>query len=497
MTRKEGSFLPRNIDAEASILGGILLRNDVLALVDTLEVDDFFDHKHKVVFQAVRNLESAKVPIDIVTLENEIAKAGKLEAVGGVAFLGELTLKVPTADNVVAYAKIVRDHRITREVRLMIGEVLTEAETDGVEGEQLVHDVTVALLSVATGQERPIYTMGQLITAEAERVRTDVEARLAGSVVFAGVPTGITELDEKTGGHPRGVPTVYIARPMCGKTTLAMNLAMGSKRLAGVESLLATYEDGLASFGQRGLGQESQISTELLRARRVSEGDLDTIAAAVTRGQVRTEGILPAAGMSAEALVRRVRRENLVRRHRGQAPYGQLIVDYIQKMPMPQHAKSRDEGLTHIGAVLSAFAQDEDIALVILAQLNREVERRDDKIPKLSDIRDSGSIEQDGKLIIALHRPWLYEPNKKDSTGKLVYTPNMLNLWCLKNHQGEAMWTIPLWWDVATHTICNSQLDHGAARNATRTAVHEQQRLSRDDGDLARRFDEAPDWHHR
>lgn len=492
--RQQSSHLPHNLDAEASILGGVILRNDALALIDTIETQDFYDHKHKVVFEAIRNLEAARVPIDVVTIENEIAKTGRLEAIGGVAFLGELTLRVPTADNMVAYAEIVRAKRITRDVMLMVGDVLAEAKDGEIEGERLVHDMTVGLLSVTTGGERPIYTMGQLIADEAARVRTDVEAKLAGATVFAGVPTGIAVLDEKTGGHPRGVPTVYIARPMCGKTTIAMHLAKSSRVIGGIESLLATYEDGVQSFGQRGLGQESHLSTELLRARRVKAEDLDTIASAVATGAMRTECVLPAAGMTVEALVRRVRRENLVRRHRGQAPFGQLIVDFIQNMPMPEYARSRDEGLTHICAVLGAFCQDENIAVVILAQLNRELERRDDKRPRLSDIRDSGSIEQAGKLILGIHRPWLYEPNKKKPDGSPLYTENDLKLICLKNHQGEAHFDIDLWWDVKSHAIYNTQIEQGAAQNGARVAAGEQRSLG---DEYIARFGDADDWHLR
>src|SRR5215467_9699122 len=122
--------LPHNLDAEASILGGILLRNEVLVQLDTLEVEDFYDHRHKVVFQAIRNLEATSKPIDVVTLENEIAKVGKLEAIGGIAFLGELALRVPTADNVLAYTEIVQDKHQARKLMLASGEILERGYDD-------------------------------------------------------------------------------------------------------------------------------------------------------------------------------------------------------------------------------------------------------------------------------------------------------------------------------------------------------------------------------
>src|SRR4051812_49346607 len=121
---RDRRVLPHNLDAEASILGGVILRNEVLLHLESLETDDFYDHKHKVVFEAIRNLEATAKPIDVVTLENEIEKTGKLDAVGGIAFLGELTLRVPTADNVIAYTEIVRDHSQARKLILAAGEIV-------------------------------------------------------------------------------------------------------------------------------------------------------------------------------------------------------------------------------------------------------------------------------------------------------------------------------------------------------------------------------------
>ena len=490
-----GTELPHNASAEASVLGGVILNNDALALIDTTDVEDFYDNRHKVVFQAIRNLEAAGRPIDTVTIENEIAKVGKLEAIGGVAFLGELTLHVPTVDNVVWYAEIIRKHRITRDVLVMTGQVISEATSDGREGDELVHDLTVGLLSVTTGAQRKIYTMAELISAEADRVVSDVEAKLAGKNVLAGVPTGIRLLDEKIGGNPRGVPVVYMARPSCGKTTIAMHLAWASRHIAGIDSLLATYEDGPQSFAQRGLAQESKIATELIRSRKISPEQLDEMRAAVLAGASRTEAILPAAGMTVEELVRHVRRENLIRRSRGKAPFGQLLVDYIQNMPQPEHANTRDEGIGHICAVLAAFAQQEDIPVAIFSQLNREVERRDDKRPRLSDARESGAIENAGKVIIGIYRPWLYEPNKRDKDGKLVHTENDLHLLCLKNNQGEAMFDIKLFMDVKSHRVYDSEIEYGAERLRKSDGRPAQQTLG--DDDFHRRLDEAGDWHIR
>lgn len=215
--------LPYNQDAEASVLGGILLRNDVLSQLDTLEVEDFYDHKHKVVFQAVRSLEAADRPIDIVTLEDEIEKAGKLEAIGGVAFLGELTLRVPTADNVLAYAEIIRAHHLTRKTRVMLAEVVAEAEADGRGGLDLVRDVAAAMNSLevaaTAGDGAPadeFRSMGDWLDGELKERREQGAKRLKFYVPFYDdYLRGVLPHDLVLIGAPSGV----------GKTDLSLSVA--------------------------------------------------------------------------------------------------------------------------------------------------------------------------------------------------------------------------------------------------------------------------------
>ncbi len=449
-------MLPHDLASEAGVLGGVILRNEVLSQLDTLEVEDFYDHKHKVVFQAMRNLEAASSPIDIITLENEIAKAGKLEAIGGVAFLGELTLRVPTADNVGHYARLVVDKHVTRQVILMLSDVMDEAFADEIEGEQLCHDISTALNSIRTRDEAPIVTMAELIAREARQAITDAEARLAGKTVYVGVPTGFMALDHNVGGVQIGIPTLVIARPGNGKTTIAMAFAAAAKRIADMDSLLVSYEDSGQSFGQRGIAQESGLSTELIRARRLGVDDITEISAGWAASHARTESFLSASGMTVEALVRRVRRENMRRKLAGKKPLRQVIVDYVQKIPNPPHARTRDEGLAYISQQLSTMGVREDCALVVCCQLNREVERRDDTVPRLSDIRDSGALEQDGKLILGLRWPYLYD---RDETLK-----NTLELHVLKNHNGEPGRCIILFWDVKSNSVFNNELDYQQAR---------------------------------
>ena len=452
--------LPNNRDAEASILGGVILRNEALALLPDTETGDFYDSKHKVVFEAIRNLEAAQTPIDVVTLEREIEKVGKLDAVGGIAFLGELALRVPTVDNVEAYAKIVKETAITRAVIITLSQWVDEGVMGLIEGEDFVQAVTSSLMQIKTGGEAPIATLAQLIAKEAMRLEADVKARAEGKNVFTGVPTGITALDDRVGGNPTGIMSLVIGRPGMGKSTISMQYAKASKRIADEETLIASYEDSGESFGQRGLAQESGFATDLIRARRISPDEIIGIGAQHAAKHDRSEALLAANGMTVEQLARRMRRENIRRRSIGKKPFKQLIVDYIQKMPMPEWSRSRDDGISHISTVLCGIAAAETMAVVGMCQLNREIEKRDDHRPRLSDIRDSGSLEQDGKFICGLYHPYSYDNQK--------YPEDELHLFVLKNHQGENHADIPLYWDRKTHAIYNTPLEYQYARSASR-----------------------------
>jgi replicative DNA helicase len=470
-------IMPHDLDAEAGVLGGILLNNEALSLLTTIETEDFYDHKHKVVFQAMRNLEVADRPIDVITVENEIAKVGKLDAIGGVAFLGELTLRVPTADNVEAYAEIVKTKHVTRQVMLQLAQLLDEAYVGETEGEQLLHDVTSAMMSIRTGDDEPIVTIADLIAKEARQAISDAEARAAGRMVYSGVPTGIIEIDTRVGGTPIGIMTLVIGRPGNGKSTIAMQFSNAAREIAQMPSLLASYEDSGQSFGQRGLAQESGIGTDIIRARKLHADDLITISAAWAASSDRQESLISASGMSVEALLRRLRRENIRRRQRGLNPYRQLQVDYIQAMPMPEWARSRDDGIGYISGQLKTAAVKEEMSVVVYCQLNREVEKRDDHRPRLSDIRECGALEQDGKFVLGLYRPWIYgDLSTADASGgkKIKAEPSELHMIGLKNHQGETYFDICLFWDVKCNAVYNSQLDYqtGRAVRASHLAEH-------------------------
>lgn len=444
--------LPHNVDAEASVLGGVLLRNEILGMLDTLEIDDFYDNRHKVVFQAMRMLQAKHHPIDVVTIETEIERQGKLEAIGGIAFLGELAMRVPTPDNVEAYAEIVREKAVSRQVMLGLSELMEEGYSLALEGDALVAALNGLALHIRTAKETPIITMGEVIRREAAVLEEDLNRRARGEMAFAGVPTGIRTIDDLVGGWPLGLLSLVLARPAVGKTTYAMAMAENSNRFEET-SLLSSYEDLGRSFGQRGLAQGSGISTEVIRARNIRPHQHQALAKSIGASQLRTELFLAAVGMPVEKLIARVRRESLKRRSLKLPAIRAVHIDYLQKMPMPtaKTFSTKDQQIGHISAMLSNWAAEDDIAVIAYCQLNRGIEQRDDHRPRVSDIRDSGNLEQDGKFIIGLMRPINHDP-KAD--------PCDLRALILKNHNGEQNLEIPLFIDLPTSKIFDTKFEY-------------------------------------
>src|ERR1700753_564247 len=231
--------LPQHLGAEPSILGGIILRNEVLTNLDTLEVDDFYDHRHKVVFQAVRALEAGSRPIDVVTLEAGIQKQGKLEASGGISFLGELAARVPTPDNVYAYAEIVSDRHQARKLMLASGEILEKGYEDGLEVRDYLDDAEAKIFEVTQRKDK---SGPEPLKGLVKKVFSSLDERFKAEGGITGVPTGFADLDLKTAGLQPTELVILAARPAMGKTSFAMSVAQNAATAGGWPCLVFSLE---------------------------------------------------------------------------------------------------------------------------------------------------------------------------------------------------------------------------------------------------------------
>jgi replicative DNA helicase len=411
--------LPHNLDAEASILGGILLRNDVLSQLDTLEVEDFYDHKHKVVFQAVRNLEAGARPIDVVTLENEIAKAGKLEAIGGIAFLGELTLRVPTADNVLAYAEIVTDKHQARKLMLAAGEISERGYEDGLEVRDYLDDAEAKIFEVTQRRDK---SGPEPLKGLVKKVFSSLDERFKAEGGITGVPTGFADLDMRTAGLQPTELIILAARPAMGKTSFAMSLAQNAATAAasaagsGWPCLVFSLEMSSTQLAERMLCSEARVDSSALRRGQLQRQDMTNLtyaAATLSKAPILIDDT-PA--LSLRELRARARRFRSNRELFGDKKFGLIVIDYLQLMRgSPQAAKaSREQEISEISRGLKALAKELNCPVLALSQLNRSLEQRTDKRPQLSDLRESGAIEQDADVILFIYRDVVYNKDAEN-----------------------------------------------------------------------------------
>jgi len=406
---RDRRVLPHNVEAEASILGGIILRNEVLTHLDTIEVEDFYDNRHKVVFQAIRNLEATARPIDIVTLENEIEKAGKLDAIGGVAFLGELTLRVPTVDNVVAYAEIVTDKHQARKLMLAAGEISERGYEDNLEVRDYLDDAEAKIFEVTQRRDK---TGPEPLKGLVKKVFSSLDERFKSKDGITGVPTGFADLDGLTAGLQPTELIILAARPAMGKTSFAMSIAQNAAAAAnqGWPCLVFSLEMSSTQLAERMLCSEAKVDSSALRRGQLQRQDMTNLtyaASALSKAPILIDDT-PA--LSLRELRARARRFRSNKELFGDKKFGLILIDYLQLMRgSPQAAKaSREQEISEISRGLKALAKELHCPVLALSQLNRSLEQRTDKRPQLSDLRESGAIEQDADVILFIYRDVVY-----------------------------------------------------------------------------------------
>jgi len=404
---RDRRVLPHNVEAEASILGGIILRNEVLSHLDTIEVEDFYDNRHKVVFQAIRNLEAAAKPIDVVTLEVEIEKAGKLDAIGGVAFLGELTLRVPTVDNVVTYAEIVTDKHQARKLMLAAGEISERGYDDNLEVRDYLDDAEAKIFEVTQRRDK---SGPEPLKGLVKKVFSSLDERFKSPDGITGVPTGFSDLDTRTAGLQPTELIILAARPAMGKTSFAMSLAQNAATAAGWPCLVFSLEMSSTQLAERMLCSEARVDSSALRRGQLQRQDMTNLtyaAATLSRAPILIDDT-PA--LSLRELRARARRFRSNKELFGDRKFGLIVIDYLQLMRgSPQAAKaSREQEISEISRGLKALAKELHCPVLALSQLNRSLEQRTDKRPQLSDLRESGAIEQDADVILFIYRDVIY-----------------------------------------------------------------------------------------
>ncbi len=408
---------PQNLDAERSVLGGILLSNDAINTVsDLVKPEDFYRQQHRKVYEACLVLTNRSEPIDVIVLAEELRRMGELEAVGGPAFLAALDAAVPTAGNILHYAKIVKEKAIAR--RLIDAARAIEAQCYEQQGDlDLFLDTAEARIFEVT-EQKPQTTLMH-IKPVLKTAYGHLEKLYERKEEITGIPTGFLELDRMLSGMQRGDLIICAGRPSMGKTAFALNVASNVAIRARQPVAIFSLEMGAEQLALRMISADSRVDSQRMRTGALLDSDWGKLAKTVGE-TAETDLFIDDAGMlSALDLRTRARR---LKAKMGEKGLGLIVIDYLQLMRGRGNGRndSREQEISEISRSLKSLAKELQVPVMALSQLNRSLEKREDKRPMLSDLRESGAIEQDADVILFVHREEAYLKDKTPEDKKGV-----------------------------------------------------------------------------
>ena len=392
---------PHDTLAEQSVLGGMMLSKDAVAdVVEILRGKDFYVPKHELIFEAVLSLYSHGEPTDVITVTDELIKNGDLQRAGGADYLHTLTAAVPTAANAGFYAAIVAERAVLRRL-VDAGTRIVQMGYEG-KGEvtDLVNNAQAEIYSVTGSVDAEDYVpLTEAVAAAIEEI--EAAGHLDGTMT--GVPTGFRELDDLTNGLHPGQLVIIAARPALGKSTLALDFARSAAIHNDKPTILFSLEMGKAEIAMRLLSAEASVPLHAMRKGTIESRDWTTIAG--VRGRINDAPLYIDDSPNMTLVEIRAK----CRRLKQRVGLQMVIIDYLQLMTSGKRVESRQQEVSEFSRALKLLAKELQVPVVALSQLNRGPEQRSDKLPQLSDLRESGSIEQDADMVILLHRESAYE----------------------------------------------------------------------------------------
>jgi replicative DNA helicase len=412
---------PQSIEAEMSILGGILLENE--AINRTLEIltpEDLYRENHRKIFRAMIELNERNEPCDLITLTSILKKRGELEEVGGGAYLATLVDYVPTAANIAYYCKIIKEKGLTRKLINAATDIVTRGYDDQMEVAELLDNAQKAIFEISENKLRPAFFPVSTVLKEAIK---NIELLYERKEHVTGVPTGFIDLDEKTAGFQRGDLIIIAGRPSMGKTAFALNIAQYAALHSDQKTPVAIFslEMSKEQLVTRLLCSEARIDASRLRTGHLIDNDWEKLARGA--GKLHEAKIFIDDSPSISVLEMRAK----CRRLKAEQNLGLIIVDYLQLMRGGSNPESRQQEISEISRSLKGLAKELEVPVVALSQLNRGLENRTDKRPMMSDLRESGAIEQDADLIMFVYRETVYCEKCKNR-----------DLSCDENHEHNA-----------------------------------------------------------
>jgi replicative DNA helicase len=417
MTHKNGNgngknkdlLQPHNLEAESALLGSILIDHDAIVDLSFLQSGDFFIERNAWIYQGLKELHEKRTPADLVTLCDLLQQQGRLDEIGGAAYLSGLISATPTSIHAEYYARIVERDAIKRrylDTAAKIAKLAYECD----EPEELLGKAESLLLAAVDSRvEDKTRFMGDLANMVYDHIE---RVKQAGGIT--GIPTGLTDLDKLLGGLQRSDLVVMAGRPGMGKTSLAMQIAKNAAKNHGKKSLFFSLEMGKEQLAQRVVSSETGIEVNRLRTGNIRDGEWELFFKAQKAMSEYPIAVDDTPGLSPSQL-----RSKAIRH---QARYGLdlVVVDYVQLMASDHREQNRHQEISIISRACKVLARELNIPVILLSQLSREVERRRDKRPMLSDLRESGAIEADADIVLFIYRDEVYNEKAIPGVAEII-----------------------------------------------------------------------------
>jgi replicative DNA helicase len=406
---------PQYIEAEESIISAILIDNDALLdVIEALGMEDFYRTAHQKIYSAITDLFDKAEPVDLVTLANKLTEKGQLEEIGGASYLARLVDTVPLAVNARHYAKIVHDKASLRRLIEKANAIVKRCFEERGEAEDVIDFAESAVFEISEQKARQsFYPLSKIILGNIETL----EEKQGNRSLVTGVPTGFSQMDNLTSGLQNADLIILAARPSMGKTALALNIARNAAVDGNIPVAVFSLEMSKEQLSLRMLCSEARIDSSRLRGGFFSMEDwhrLTDAAGVLSEAPIYIDDSPSLSAMEIRAKARRLKMDKNI---------GLIIIDYLQLMQGRSSAERRDIEISEISRGLKALAKELNLPVMALSQLNRMLEQRTDKRPRLSDLRESGALEQDADVVAFIYRDEVYnkeEDNPNRGTAEVI-----------------------------------------------------------------------------
>lgn len=425
-----GKIPPNDIEAEQAILGCMLTDKDaVISAIEVLKEEDFYREDNKAIYSAIMNLYNKAEPIDIITVKAELASLGKLESVGGLEYLAELPEKVPTTANVDRYIKIVEEKSVLRSLIKTSNELITLGYDDTQEVDAIIDVAEKKIFNLMQNRNQKGYTPIKDVLVD---TFAQLEQLYNQKQQITGVPTGFLDLDYKTSGLHKSDLVLIAARPAMGKSAFAINIAANAAVRAKTPVVIFSLEMSKEQIVNRILCSEAMVDSNKIRTGKVEEDDWVKLAGALGPLSEAEIYIDDTPGISITEIRAKCRKLKLEKN------IGLVVIDYLQLVQgTSKKNSSREQEISEISRSLKILAKEIDVPVIALSQLSRAAEQRPDHRPMLSDLRESGAIEQDADIVMFLYRDDYYNPDtEKKNIAEVI----------IAKHRAGSTGTVELLW---------------------------------------------------